>query len=289
MIDTVLNFLKDHTFNILLIIIVSIIIRKVLITISNTAINKTLKPEHFNSEHEKKQQEDTLNGILHYVITAIIGLVVILTILSEIGIDITALVATAGIAGIALGFGAQSMVKDYLAGMFILAENHYRIGDVVRLNADTTVTGSVERITLRQTVLRDLDGEVHYVPNGSIGVASNMTMEHSNVNLNVGIDYNSDLELVEKVINEVGIKLANDPVWKDKIIEPPSFLRVNDFAESFIEVKITGKTRPLMQWSITGELRKRLKIAFDKNDIEIPFPQRVINEVSKSKSKKISK
>jgi small conductance mechanosensitive channel len=286
MIDTVVNFLKEHTLNIFLILVTSIILRKILITISNTVINKTLKPENFNSEFEKKQQEDTLNGILHYVITIVIGTIVILTILSEFGIDITALVATAGIAGIALGFGAQSMVKDYLAGMFILAENHYRIGDVVRLNADTAVTGSVERITLRQTVIRDLDGEVHYVPNGLIGVSSNMTMEHSNVNLNIGVDYSSDLEKVEKVINEVGQKLAEEPEWEHKIIEAPSFLRVNDFADSFIEIKITGKTQPLKQWAVTGELRKRLKIAFDKNGIVIPFPQRVIHEAPKPTKKK---
>jgi small conductance mechanosensitive channel len=281
MIDTVVDFFKDHTLNFVVIILVSILIRKILITISNTAVHRALKAENFNSEHEKTQQEDTLNGVLHYVITIIIGAIVILTLLSEIGIDITALVATAGIAGIAIGFGAQSMVKDYLAGMFILAENQYRIGDVVRLYAGTEVTGSVEKITLRQTVLRDLDGEVHYVPNGTIEVASNMTMEHSNVNLNVGVDYSTDIDKLEKIVNEVGEKLAAEDDWKDKIIEPPSFLRVNDFADSFIEIKITGKTQPLKQWAVTGELRKRLKVAFDKNNIVIPFPQRVIHQATK--------
>jgi small conductance mechanosensitive channel len=278
MIDTVIDFLKDHTLNFVVIILVSILLRKLLITISNTAVHRGLKVENFNSEHEKTQQEDTLNGVLHYVITVIIGVIVILTLLSEIGIDITALVATAGIAGIALGFGAQSMVKDYLAGMFILAENQYRIGDVVRLNAGTEVTGSVEKITLRQTVLRDLDGEVHYVSNGTIEVASNMTMEHSNVNLNIGVDYSTDINKLEKVVNTVGEKLSKEEEWKDKIIEPPSFLRVNDFADSFIEIKITGKTQPLKQWAVTGELRKRLKIEFDKNGIVIPFPQMVVHQ-----------
>lgn len=285
MIDTIINFFKEHSFDFLVIILVSILLRRILITISNTAVHRGLKAENFNSEREKKQQEDTLNSVLHYVITVVIGAIVILTLLSEIGIDITALVATAGIAGIALGFGAQSIVKDYLAGMFILAENQYRIGDVVRLSGTTEVTGSVERITLRQTVLRDLDGEVHYVPNGSIGVASNMTMEHSNVNLDIGVDYSTDIEKLEKVINEVGNKLASEEEWKDKIIDPPTFLRVNDFADSYIEIKITGKTQPLKQWAITGELRKRLKIAFDKNGIEIPFPQRVIHQ-AKEKPKK---
>jgi small-conductance mechanosensitive channel len=286
MVDTIINFFKEHSLNFIIIILVSILLRKLLITISNTAVHRGLKPENFNSEYEKTQQEDTLNGVLHYVITVIIGAIVILTLLSEFGIDITALVATAGIAGIALGFGAQSIVKDYLAGMFILAENQYRIGDVVRLFAGTEVTGSVERITLRQTVLRDLDGEVHYVPNGTIEVASNMTMEHSNVNLNIGVDYSTDLEKVEKVINDVGLKLASDAEWKDKIIEPPAFLRVNNFADSFIEIKITGKTQPLKQWAITGELRKRLKIEFDKKGIVIPFPQRVIHQAKESSKKK---
>ncbi len=286
MIDTIINFFKEHTLNFLIIIFVSLLLRKILITLTNTAVHRGLKIENFNSEHEKIQQEDTLNSVLHYVITAVIGTVVILTLLAEVGIDITALVATAGIAGIALGFGAQSMVKDYLAGMFILAENQYRIGDVVRLYAGTEVTGSVEKITLRQTVLRDLDGEVHYVPNGTIEVASNMTMDHSNVNLNVGVDYSTDIEKLEKVVNEIGLKLANDPEWKDNIIEPPAFLRVNDFADSFIEIKITGKTQPLKQWAITGELRKRIKIAFDKEGIIIPFPQIVVHEAPKTSRKK---
>lgn len=282
MIDTIIEFFKDHTFNLVIIIAVGILIRRFLMTFSNTIVHRSLKIENFNSEREKTQQEDTLNGVLHYVITILLSAIVGLLLLSEFGIDITALVATAGIAGLALGFGAQTVVKDYLAGMFILSENQYRIGDVIRLSGEATVTGSVEKITLRQTVLRDLDGDVHYVSNGSIGVASNMTMGHANVNLDVGVDYSTDIEKVEKIINEVGAKLASDPEWKNLIQEAPHFLRVNNFGDSAIEIKIIGRTEPLKQWSTTGELRKRLKIAFDKNGIVIPFPQRVIHQAPAS-------
>jgi small conductance mechanosensitive channel len=278
MIETILNYAKDHAFNVLIIIFVSLVLRKVFVTISNTAIHKSLKIENFIDEREMRQREDTINGIIRYVISIFVYTIGFLLILSELGIDISPLIASAGIAGVALGFGAQTVVKDYLAGFYILAENQYRIGDVVQLIAGGTVTGTVEKITLRQTTLRDLDGQVHYVGNGTIEIATNMTMEHANVNLNIGVDYSTNIEKLEKVINEVGAEIAADPEWSEDIQEAPKFLRVNDFADSFIEIKIVGKTEALKQWAVTGELRKRLKIAFDKNGIVIPFPQVVVHQ-----------
>ncbi|MBI2064641.1 MAG: mechanosensitive ion channel family protein, partial [Candidatus Yanofskybacteria bacterium] len=122
------------------------------------------------------------------------------------------------------------------------------------------------------------DGTVHHVPHGSITRVSNLSKYIARVNLNVGVAYDSDLEKVIKVVNEVGNELAQDPVWKDQITKPPQFLRVDDFADSAIMIKILGETKPIKQWDVTGELRKRLKIAFDKNGIEIPFPQRVVHQ-----------
>jgi len=283
MIETILNYVKDHAFNVFLIIIVSSFIRKMFVTISNTAVHRSLKIENFIDEREMHQREDTINSILRQLISVFIYTIALLSILSELGIDIAPLIASAGIAGVALGFGAQTVVKDYLAGFYILAENQYRIGDVVQLTAGGVVTGTVEKLTLRQTTLRDLDGQVHYVGNGTIEIATNMTMEHANVNLNIGVDYSTDIEKLEKLINELGKELSEDPKWSDKIIEPPAFLRVNDFADSFIEIKIVGKTEPLVQWSVTGELRKRIKIAFDKNGIVIPLPQLVVHKPATTK------
>ena len=140
--------------------------------------------------------------------------------------------------------------------------------------------GSVEDITLRKTIVRDLDGTVHHIPNGEIKRASNKSKDFARVNLEVGVSYSDDLEKVIEVVNKVGQELAEDPEWKNDIIKAPHFLRVNDFADSAVMIKILGDTKPSKQWAVTGEFRKRLKIAFDKEGIEIPFPQRVIHSVN---------
>jgi small conductance mechanosensitive channel len=202
---------------------------------------------------------------------------VAILIVGQLGVDIAPLIAGAGIIGVALGFGAQSLVKDIIAGLFITVENQYRVGDVVKLG-DTA--GLVERISLRVTVLRDLDGIVHHVPNGTIDITSNFSKEYSGINLNIGVAYASDLEEVIKIINKVGDDISKDPEWKELVIEKPQFLRVDNFGDNSIDMKITGSVEPLKQWDVTGELRKRLKIAFDKAGIEIPFPQRVIHKAS---------
>jgi small-conductance mechanosensitive channel len=284
MIDTLINFLKDHAFGVTVILLITTFAHGIIMALSKRLIRRALRPEKFKNELEEQRRENTLISTMNAVVRTGVWIIGGLLLLAEFGIDIAPLLAGAGIAGVALGFGAQSMVKDFLAGFFILIENHYRVGDVVELNQ--TVSGVVEQVTLRETVLRDLDGMVHHIPNGEITIATNMTLEFSGINLNLGVGYDTDLEKLEKVVNEVGEKLASDADWQDKIIVAPHFLRVDDFADSSIMIKITGKTEAMQQWVVTGELRKRLKIAFDKNDIEIPFPQRVIHEARKPKPKK---
>lgn len=140
------------------------------------------------------------------------------------------------------------------------------------------VGGLVEEISLRMTTLRDLDGTVHHVPHGDIKKVSNLSKNFARVNLNIGVAYNTNLEHVIEVVNRTGNELAQDKQYKPLIIQPPQFLRVDDFADSAIVIKILGETKPLKQWEVTGEFRKRIKIAFDKEGIEIPFPQRVIHQ-----------
>lgn len=275
MVDTIIEFFKTHGFNIAIILATAYVMRRFAMIFIRQIIRKAIRPETFKTLQDEKQREDTLISTVGAGLRVTLWIITGLLLLAEVGIDITPLLAGAGIAGVALGFGAQSMVRDFLSGVFILVENQYRVGDVIRLNNE--VSGKVERVTLRQTVLRDLDGMVHHVPNGEIRLATNMTMEYANVNLDIGVGYDTDLEKLEEVINQVGAKLAGEVEWRDFIIEPPKFLRVNDFGESAIEIKIIGKTAPMKQWSVTGELRKRLKIAFDKKGIEIPFPQRVVH------------
>ena len=190
-------------------------------------------------------------------------------IMAEIGINITPVVAGFGIAGIAIGFGAQSLVKDFIAGLFILIENQYGVGDVVRI-AD--IAGIVEEINLRRTVLRDLDGIVHSVPNGEIRVASNFTQDWSRVNLNISVGYGEDLDHVTEVLNRIGKEMAEEPYWSELILDAPQVLRVDAFEDSGIAIKVLGDTKPIKQWDVMGELRRRIKIAFDEEGIEIPWP-----------------
>lgn len=267
------SFKSTSWLTILLIIVLTLFIIKFGHILISKSVKKAIK-QNGDTKVAEEKREKTLVTVFNITLNISVVLIASLIILSELGINIGPLLAGAGIAGVALGFGAQTLVKDIISGIFIILENQFRIGDVVCFDK---TCGSVENITLRVTTLRDLDGIVHYVPNGEIKIASNMTKSKSRVNLNIGVAYDSDIDKVEKIINEVGNDLAKDKEWKEKIRTAPQFVRVNDFGDSAIEIKIVGDTEPMEQWAITGELRRRLKKAFDKNGIEIPFPQRDVH------------
>lgn len=217
---------------------------------------------------EKRQK--TLTKIFSASLKVVVWLVAIMMILPEFGINVGPILAGAGILGVALGFGAQWMIRDFLAGLFIILENQYRVGDVVCFDK---TCGLVEDINLRKTILRDLDGTVHHVPNGEIKKSSNLSKSFARVNLDISVAYKENLDRVVEILNMVGKELAEDPQWKDVIIKAPQALGVDNFAESAIIIKVLGETKALKQWDVTRELRKRIKIAFDKEGIEIPFPQ----------------
>jgi moderate conductance mechanosensitive channel len=193
--------------------------------------------------------------------------------LGEAGFQLGPLIAGAGVVGLAIGFGAQTLVRDVLGGLFILLENQYAEGDVVNIAG---IGGTVSAVNLRRTVLRDIDGIVHTVPNGEVGISSNLTRSFARVNLDVTVGYGEDLDRVRDVIDAVGAELAADPEWSPKILEPPAVLRVNALGDSGIDVKVLGSVRPMKQWEVAGELRKRIKQAFDREGIEIPYPHRVV-------------
>lgn len=281
LLQTLIDFFLNNILGALIVIAVAGFAQKTINTFIGRAVERTVRPDQFKSKRDEKAREDTLKSILSTTATVFIWVVAVMIVLGQFNVNLGPLIASAGIAGLAIGFGAQSLVKDVVTGTFILLENQYRVGDVVELNQ--TVSGSVEKFTLRETVLRDLDGMLHHIPNGEITLATNMTMDFANINLNVGVSYDADLEKVEKIINQVGQELAEDEAWKNDIQEAPAFLRVDNLGDSSVIVKILGKTEPERQWAVTGELRKRIKIAFDKNNIEIPFPQRVIREVKTKK------
>jgi small conductance mechanosensitive channel len=269
------DWILANGIKIVVIIIVAAIFQKIFNLFLKKIIHRAVVRQKGMITQAEEKRENTLIRVFGGALGIGIWITAITIILSEIGINIGPLIAAAGIAGIALGFGGQYLIRDIISGLFIILENQYRVGDVVKLG---DVSGMVEDITLRMTLLRDLDGNAHHIPNGEIKVASNLSKEFSKINLDIGISYSSDIEKVIAVINEVGQKLALDPAWQEKIIEPPTFLRVDDFADSAIVIKITGKTTPLDKWAVAGEFRKRLKIAFDESNIEIPFPQRVIHQ-----------
>ncbi len=176
------------------------------------------------------------------------------------------LFASAGIVGVALGFGAQSLVKDFLSGIFIISENQYRVGDIIDIEGSG---GTVERIGARSTVLRDADGNVHYFPNGMVQHVINKTMGYSMARFSIAVHPSSDLEDIISLINKTGIKLAQEEKWKTKIIEPPSFVSVEEFTSTSVSLLVSGKTQPSDQWSVTAEMRRRLLNDFEKKHIEL--------------------
>ncbi len=222
---------------------------------------------HSKSWFEKRTQ--TMSNMLTWALGFIIGLITVFMILSKLNIDITPMLASAGVAGIAIGFGAQSLIKDFVSGMFILLEDQFNKGDVIKIAG---ISGVVEEINLRRTVLRDLEGILHTIPNGEITTASNYTRDWSRVKLDIPVAYGEDMDNVFAVINGVGKELAKDEYYKNLIKTPPQVLRVQNFGDSGIDIRILGDVRPSKQWEVTGELRKRLKKAFDEEGIEIPWP-----------------
>lgn len=267
--DSITAWLVQHGIKILIILIVGVILWFLIRRLIPLLVNRTVERTKGESKKGLEKRTNTLVGVLIGISRVVIVVVVIIMILTEIGIPVGPVLAGFGIAGVAVGFGAQFLVRDIIAGIFILWENQYRVGDVAMVGG---VAGLVEDITLRKTVLRDLDGIVHHVPNGEIKVASNYSRHFSRVNLDISVSYSTDLDHAISVINRVGEELATDENWRHRLITPPIALRVNKLGDSGIDIKITCDVKPSEQWAASGELRLRLKKAFDAEGIEIPWP-----------------
>ena len=222
---------------------------------------------------ELKKRMDTLDALGGRTLQAFIVMIGGLMVLGRIGLDIGPAIAGLGVVGIAVGFGAQSLVKDYLNGALILIENQFGKGDVVRVAG---VDGTVEDFTLRRTTLRDLDGVVHTIPNGEIRVASNLTRVWARINQDVTVAYGTDIDKAIAVVDKVGGEMAGDPAWKRRVLEAPRVERVEALAEYGVTLKVLGTVRAADQWAAGGDFRKRLLAAFKANGIEIPRPQRVV-------------
>ena len=241
-----------------------LILRAVRSRITRTTVDDT---------DDARQRAKTLAAVFTTTGIVVIVAVTVMTVVQELGVSLGPVLATAGIAGLAVGFGAQTLVKDMISGFFILLEDQYSLGDAIETAG---VSGVVEEVNLRTTLLRDIYGVVHIVPNGDIRVVSNKTKEWSRAVLEIGVGYGEDPDRVIAVLEKIGAEIRDDSVYGALLLETPTVPGVEAFTDSAVVIRMMVRTLPLKQWTVARELRRRIKHRFDAEGIEIPFPQRTI-------------
>lgn len=268
-------WLRTHGLRLLLIVAIAYVAARLLRRLTRqleiwlTKQEEEMKPVRAEERRQRRQTlRRVLDGVILFLILVIAGSMVLL----ELGVEVGPLLAGAGVIGIAVSLGAQTLVKDVLAGLFILIEDQFAIGDVISVAG---VSGSVEQITLRSTTLRDLEGTVHIVPNGEMRIVSNKTKDWARVVLRVGVAYDTDLDAAIEILERVGRELANDPHWQAHLLEAPTVSGVDDLRASDIALAILLKTAPGEQWAVAREARKRIVETFTREGIEMPYPTQV--------------
>ena len=225
-------------------------------------------------DREAVQRAETLGRVIRYLAAVVVSLVAGMLVLSELGISVAPILGAAGVVGLAVGFGAQSLVKDYFTGFFLLVEDQIRQGDVVKLGEHA---GLVEQVTLRYVQLRDYDGHVHYVPNGTITSVVNMGRDHAQAVVDVGISYDADVDAAMALMRDVGASMRLDPQQGTRILGDLEIAGVERWADSAVVIRARFKVAPLEQWNVRREMLRRLKQAFDRAGVEIPLPQVVLH------------
>ena len=266
-----LQNLRDNWINIAIIIAVLILII-IIVKIISRRIRKLVEKKISDDRIIIKKRTFTFTSVVSNLIIVIAVVAAALITADEIGINVTPLLAGAGVAGVVIGFGAQSLIKDLINGVFILLEQWFQVGDIVTIG-DTS--GTVERLNLRTTVIRDIEGTVHYIPNGEITKLSNQTQLWSRAVVEVGVHYSEDTDRVVKVLEDVFEDLVNDKNYKKVILERPVILGdggISELGDSAVVFKIICKVKPGEQWTIARQMRKRIKDKFDEVGIEIPYP-----------------
>ncbi len=222
---------------------------------------------------ERLKRSKTLADLISFIIKLLIAVTAVYSVLTDLGIDLAPVIASAGLAGVALGFGAQTVVKDMLAGFFIILENQYRVDDVVQISGvgfpATPVEGTVRSITLRKTTLRDRDGNVHIIPNGSIVEVINRTIGYSKFRFTFAVDVDTDVDEIIRIVNSTGEQMAKDPTWSKQIVDAPHYDEFGRIGKEGINVTVSGTTMPGQQWKVNAEFRKRLVVELQKSDITI--------------------
>lgn len=225
-------------------------------------------------DREAVKRAETLGRVFRYMAAVIISVLAGMLVLSELGVSVAPILGAAGVVGLAVGFGAQSLVKDYFTGFFLLLENQIRQGDVVKLGDHA---GLVEEVTLRYVQLRDYDGNVHFVPNGSISTVVNMSRGYAQAVMDVGVSYGTDLDRAMAVMQQVAAELRRDPAHADRILADLEMAGVESWGDSAVVLRARFQVAPLQQWTVRREYLRRLKKAFDAAGIEIPFPQMTLH------------
>jgi moderate conductance mechanosensitive channel len=263
------TWLQDWGVRIIIILLFAFLARLIATFFVEQIFLKAIRNRH-ETQVSRRRRAETVAQLISSAVTAVIMLIALLTILSVFDINVGPLLAGAGFVGVALVVSAQQLIKDLVSGFLIISENQYKIGDYVCLGESC---GIVKDITLRLTVLQDLDGAIHYMPNSSFTHASNHSIDYTRIGLKLGIKNDENLEQAIKVVNEVGKELAADPEWRDIVLEPPYFSMIMDFVGEATILKVTGKIKPLAHLKVESELRKRIKFAFDRKKITILQPQ----------------
>jgi small-conductance mechanosensitive channel len=264
--ETIKTWALSTGLEIVFIIIGTFVLLALVKVISSRLHNLLIKKE---KDTESIKRAETLKSVIQNVLRIAVWILAMLIILGQLGIEIGPLLAAAGIAGLAIGFAGQSLVKDFINGFFILLWDQIRVGDVVEIGGKS---GIVERVNLKMTVLRDLSGNVHFVPNGTIDVVTNMTKDYSRCVFDIGVAYREDVDQVIEVIKKVDEEMRKDSEFGKVILEPIEILGLDEFADSALIIKARSTTKPIKQWSVKREFNRRLKKRFDEMDIEIPFP-----------------
>lgn len=218
---------------------------------------------------QEKQRLETLGRVFRYAANVLITVVAGMLVLTELGISIAPILAAAGVLGLAVGFGAQSLVKDYFSGLFLLLEDQIRHGDVVEAGGKA---GLVEEVTLRYVRLRSYDGNVHFVPNGQIDTVTNMTRDFSFAVVDIGVAYREDVEEIFSIIREVAAEIRADENFRDIVLDDVEVAGVDDWADSAVTIRLRIKVAPIHQWTVRREFLRRLKHVFDARGIAMPFP-----------------
>ena len=256
--------------NVVLILLAAWILRALVRRIVRVAHERLIERQETADD---RRRMETLERVTQYIATVVVAAITVMLVLSEFGISIAPILATAGVAGLAVGFGAQSLVKDYFTGFVMLIENQIRVGDVVEVAGKA---GVVEELTLRYVRLRDYEGAVHFVPNGAIATVTNRSRVFAYAVMDIGVAYKEDLDKVYGLMREVAGQLRADADFKDKVIEDLDIAGVDQWADSAVIIRCRLKTIALEQFGVRREFLRRLKSAFDANGVEIPFPHRTV-------------